>query len=143
MKKLFLFQVIIIIICSCATTHVRFYTTSSVNISNDAHASIYIITPIEHEIIYGFPRITTVSWTPILNATNYQIFVECSSRPYDYSATKFSPIPCGGGSCKFSTTESSFTFNGVGKQVHRLKVIAKKRDEIIAESPWRYINYNN
>jgi len=143
MKKLFLFPIIIVIICSCTTTHVQFYETSSVNGSNDTNSSFYIISPREHESIGGFPRITTVSWTPILNATNYQIFVECASRPFDYSATQFYPIPCGDEPCQFSTTESSFTFNGVGQQVHRLKVIAKKRYKIIAESPWRYINYNN
>jgi hypothetical protein len=100
----------------------------------------YIISPAERAEI-DYPRTTTVIWTSVPSATEYILRVELSDAPFDYTATEFYPMPYGNQGI-YRTTSTSVSFQGMGKQVHRFKVIAKQGDITIAETPWRYINYS-
>ena len=100
-----------------------------------------IISPEEHGS-FGFPRYTDVSWTPTTETDSYEVELQLADKPYDYTATSFSPMPYSNQGI-YPTTGTSITIQGIGKQVHRLRVRAIKNGQIIAATSWRYFNYNN
>jgi hypothetical protein len=97
--------------------------------------NLEILSPKE-KAIFSYPRKTTVKWTTIPNADQYAIIIEY------YSAKNFYPLRKQNEG-KIYTKETKYTFNGVGAQVHRFKVIAFKKDKILGETNWRYIDYSN
>jgi hypothetical protein len=100
-----------------------------------------IITPKEKAVL-TYPRKTTVKWTSIPRADQYAIIIEYTGSPYDYSAKDYYAFH-EQNEGKIYTKETKYTFNGVGAQVHRFKVIAFKKDKILGETNWRYIDYSN
>ncbi len=108
---------------------------------------LYIISPNDKAIL-SYPRETSVIWNSILSADRYILRVEYSeSLIYitstttldDFTSATFLPLTYKNGI--FRTTDTTYTFTGVGLQVHRFKVIALKERKIIVETPWRYIGY--
>lgn len=100
-----------------------------------------IISPKEKAVL-TYPRKTTVKWTSIPRADQYAIIIEYTGSPYDYSAKDYYAFH-EQNEGKIYTKETKYTFNGVGAQVHRFKVIAFKKDKILDETNWRYIDYSN
>lgn len=100
-----------------------------------------IISPKEKAVL-TYPRKTTVKWTSIPRADQYAIIIEYTGSPYDYSAKDYYAFH-EQNEGKIYTKETKYTFNGVGAQVHRFKVIAFKKDKILGETNWRYIDYSN
>ena len=100
-----------------------------------------IISPKEKAVL-TYPRKTTVKWTSIPRADQYAIIIEYTGSPYDYSAKDYYAFR-EQNEGKIYTKETKYTFNGVGAQVHRFKVIAFKKDKILGETNWRYIDYSN
>ena len=94
-----------------------------------------IISPKEKAVL-TYPRKTTVKWTSIPRADQYAIIIEYYSNKDFYPLRKQNEG-------KIYTKETKYTFNGVGAQVHRFKVIAFKKDKILGETNWRYIDYSN
>ena len=94
-----------------------------------------IISPKEKAVL-TYPRKTTVKWTSIPRADQYAIIIEYHSNKDFYPLRKQNEG-------KIYTKETKYTFNGVGAQVHRFKVIAFKKDKILGETNWRYIDYSN
>ena len=98
-------------------------------------SNLEIISPKEKAVL-TYPRKTTVKWTSIPSADQYAIIIEY------YSSKDFYPLKKQNEG-KIYTKETKYTFNGVGAQVHRFKVIAFKKDKILGETNWRYIDYSN
>ena len=98
-------------------------------------SNLEIISPKEKAIL-TYPRKTTVKWTSIPRADQYAIIIEYYSNKDFYPLRKQNEG-------KIYTKETKYTFNGVGAQVHRFKVIAFKKDKILGETNWRYIDYSN
>jgi hypothetical protein len=94
-----------------------------------------IITPKEKAVL-TYPRKTTVKWTSIPKADQYAIIIEYFSVKDFYPLIKQNDG-------RIYTKDTKYTFNGVGAQVHRFKVIAFKKDKILVETNWRYIDYSN
>jgi hypothetical protein len=104
-------------------------------------SNLEIISPKEKAVL-TYPRKTTVKWTSIPRADQYAIIIEYTGSPYDYSAKDYYAFH-EQNEGKIYTKETKYTFNGVGAQVHRFKVIAFKKDKILGETNWRYIDYSN
>ena len=119
-SALFLFS-IVIILSSCGIIK-----------PND---KLEIITPKEKAVL-TYPRKTTVKWTSIPKADQYAIIIEYFSVKDFYPFRKQNDG-------RIYTKDTKYTFNGVGAQVHRFKVIAFKKDKILVETNWRYIDYSN
>jgi len=91
---------------------------------------------------FDYPRYTQVEWTQVPQADRYEVELQLADAPYDYTATSFSPMPYSNGGI-YPTTGTSVTVQGMGKQVHRLRVKAIQNNNVIAQTEWRYITYNN
>jgi hypothetical protein len=102
---------------------------------------ILIMSPEEHSS-FDFPQTTNVSWTPMTEIDSYEVELQLADKPYDYTAIAFSPMPYANQGI-YPTTGTSVTVEGMGKQVHRLRVRAIKNGQIIAATSWRYFNYIN
>lgn len=98
-----------------------------------------ILSPLERDEL-PYPRITKVVWTSHPQADNYILQVELSDRPFDYTSTVFSPLPYSPFGI-YQTHVTTATFEGMGQQVHRFRVIAKSGNTTITTTEWRYINY--
>jgi hypothetical protein len=103
--------------------------------------NLKIISPKEKAIL-TYPRKTTVKWTSIPRADQYAIIIEYTGSPYDYSAKDYYAFHKQNEG-RIYTKDTKYTFNGVGAQVHRFKVMAIKKDKILVETNWRYIDYSN
>ena len=117
---------------------ILFFSSCSILKPNN---NLEIISPKEKAIL-TYPRETTVKWTSISRADQYAIIIEYTGSPYDYSAKDYYAFEKQNEG-KIYTKETKYTFNGIGAQVHRFKVIAFKDDEILGETNWRYIDYSN
>ncbi|KKO89264.1 hypothetical protein AAW12_24485 [Sphingobacterium sp. Ag1] len=87
-----------------------------------------------------FPRTTKIEWTPVAQATEYEIIIEYSyaDGPGHHSfneAINFYPY------IKGKTKAKAVTFDGAGAQVHRIKIQALNKDKIISETDWCFIDY--
>lgn len=97
-----------------------------------------ILTPENYSTLDTYPRTTNVSWNEFKNATYYELIVEFAQgeNVSDMNnATGFTFHH------KFTTVKNKVAFDGVGSQVHRYRVIAKKNEQVIAETNWNYINF--
>ena len=102
-------------------------------------SSISIISPKEREE-FDYPRYTTVEWTEVEGAGYYEVEMQLADAPYDYSATSFSEMPYSNRGF-YLTNSNRVTVQGMGKQVHRLRVKAIGHGKVILVSDWRYFNY--
>ncbi|MBD0368689.1 MAG: hypothetical protein ICV53_21605, partial [Flavisolibacter sp.] len=84
-----------------------------------------------------FPRTTNVVWSKVPEETIYILQVESGNATALENVNNYQPLG------SYETAETSFTFTGTGYQVHRFKVIAKKDEATLAETPWRYVIYTN
>jgi len=100
-----------------------------------------IITPAEHSE-YDYPRYTDVEWGSHSQADSYEVELQLADAPYDYTATSFGPPPYANGGI-YKTNGTNIRIQGMGKQVHRLRVKAFVNGQIVEETPWRYFNYSN
>jgi hypothetical protein len=100
-----------------------------------------IITPTEHSE-YDYPRYTDVEWGSRSQADSYEVELQLADAPYDYTATSFGPPPYANGGI-YKTFDTNISIQGMGKQVHRLRVKAIVNGQIVEETPWRYFNYRN
>lgn len=99
-----------------------------------------VLEPKNYAVINEFPRTTKIAWTPVANATEYEVVVEYSSGPGNNhhsfnEAINFHPYLSG------KTKGKAVTFEGVGAQVHRYKIKALNNDKIISTTDWFFINY--
>jgi hypothetical protein len=98
-----------------------------------------ILVPADHAE-YDYPRYTDVTFTSVENAEYYEVELQLADDPYNYTATSFSAPPYDNGGI-YKTTSTSVTVQGMGMQVHRVRVRAMVGLEILAETEWRYFNY--
>jgi hypothetical protein len=96
----------------------------------------------ENHSSYGFPRYTDVRWRPFDGADSYIVELQLSNSPYNYSATSYSPMPYSNKGF-YSTTQTAITVQGMGKQVHRVRVLALSAGQTIAITTWRYFDYSD
>ncbi|QQT28633.1 hypothetical protein I6I99_14810 [Sphingobacterium multivorum] len=99
-----------------------------------------IIEPKNYTVMDQFPRTTKIAWTPVANATEYEVIVEYAAMSTNgersfKDAVKFYPYLSG------KTKAKAVTFDGIGAQVHRYKIQAINKDKIISATDWFYINY--
>ncbi|WP_345211003.1 hypothetical protein [Mucilaginibacter gynuensis] len=71
-----------------------------------------IVSPEEHSS-FDFPRNTNVSWTPMTDVDSYEVELQLADKPYDYTATAFSPMPYANRGIS-PTTGTSVTVEGMG-----------------------------
>lgn len=116
-------------------------TTETAPESQPVINNFAITNPADHSS-FDYPRYTQVEWTPVPQADSYEVEFQLADAPYDYTATSFSPMPYSNGGI-YSATGTSVTVQGMGKQVHRLRVKALRNNNMIAQTEWRYITYNN
>lgn len=109
------------------------------NGSNNKSSTLSIISPKEREE-FDYPRYTTVVWAEVKDAGYYEVELQLADAPYDYSATSYSEMPYSNRGF-YLTNSNSVTVQGMGKQVHRVRVKAIGHGKIIQVSDWRYFNY--
>jgi len=100
-----------------------------------------LLSPADHSS-YDYPRYTNVEWTAVPQADSYEVELQLANSPYDYSATSYSAMPYSNGGI-YRVTGTIVTVQGMGKQVHRLRVKALQNNVVIAQTDWRYFNYSN
>lgn len=113
---------------------------NKVNPENGNANVAQIIEPENYAVFSHFPRTTKIAWTPVANATEYEIIIEYDSTPGNghhsfKEAVNFYPYISG------KTQSNAVTFNGAGAQVHRYKVQARNKDKIISTTDWFFIDY--
>lgn len=97
--------------------------------------TLYIISPADSATI-DYPRTTKVVWNEVPGATSYLLVVEIGeAQSFDVETTYSS-------SASYTTTQTTYTFEGTAYQVHRYKVIAKEGETTLTETPWRYVAYS-
>jgi hypothetical protein len=104
-------------------------------------AAFNLLSPADHSS-FSYPRYTNVQWSSDPDADSYEVDLQLSNAPYDYTATVYSPMPYANGGI-YTTTNTSITVQGMGKQVHRVRVKAIKNATVIAVTPWSYFDYVN
>lgn len=87
MKKLFFFQIIIIILGSCTTTYVQLYKTSSVNISNNERS--YKFENDSIEIRYSFWADKGIMSFSIYNKLSTPIYIDWKKSNFISNSFKF------------------------------------------------------
>lgn len=100
---------------------------------------IQLLSPADHSS-YDYPRYTNVEWTAVSQADSYEVELQLADTPYDYSATSYSPMPYSNGGI-YRVTGTTVTVQGMGKQLHRLRVKALQNNVVIAQTDWRYFDY--
>jgi hypothetical protein len=68
--------------------------------------------------------------------------MQLADSPYDYTATSYSAMPYRNSGI-YRVTGTSATIQGMGKQVHRVRVKAVQGNTVIAQTDWRYFDYRN
>jgi hypothetical protein len=108
----------------------------SSNVENNNSNVPQIIEPQNYAVMDQFPRITKITWTPVANATEYEVIIEYASGYHDFEGpADYSPYIRG------KTKNRAVTFEGSGACVHRYKIQAINKDKIISTTDWFFINY--
>jgi len=109
--------------------------------NDQGRESFHIFSPPPYSV-FDYPRYTPVYWTLVPNATSYVLQVEVSNSisPYDSTDSNYSPMPNPNRGF-YPATYNVVIFQGIRKNTHRFRVIAKNNDIVIAMTPWEYITY--
>jgi len=112
----------------------------SSTVENDNPNVAHIIEPENYAVFSHFPRTTKIAWTPVANATEYEVIIEYASTPGNghhsfKEAVNFYPYISG------KTKAHAVTFEGAGAQVHRYKMQALNKDKIISTTDWFFTDY--
>ncbi|QQT33049.1 hypothetical protein I6I99_10975 [Sphingobacterium multivorum] len=113
---------------------------NKVNQENNNSNVIQVLEPKNYAVMDQFPRTTKIAWTSVANATEYEVIVEYASTPGNghhsfKEAINFFPYVSG------KTKNTAVTFDGAGSQVHRYKIIARNKDNIISTTDWFFLDY--
>lgn len=115
-------------------------TSDQQAIDETAPTDFHLTSPADHSS-FDYPRFTEVAWTNYPGADYYQVELQLSNNPFDYSATSYSPMPYSNQGI-YQTAATTVTVQGMGKQVHRVRVKAIKGSSVVSVTPWCYFTYN-